>query len=226
MRILVVAASPWVRAGIEALLRAEPEFQVLAPVSAAPTAAGLQTLLDEAETLRPELLLIDLESVEAETLPTLAALVQTGVAVVVLLPIGAGHPSTGWMAEGLRCGLRALLPRDLAPSALISALQAAAQGLSVVPADEVGTLVAAPAVRDTALAPTLAPLIAEEPLTARERQILRRLAEGDGNKQIAAGLGISEHTVKFHVTSILGKLHAGTRTEAVAMAIRRGLIPL
>jgi DNA-binding NarL/FixJ family response regulator len=65
-----------------------------------------------------------------------------------------------------------------------------------------------------------------EPLTPRELQVLRMLADGLGNKEIAANLGISEHTAKFHVTQILGKLAAGSRTEAVAIGIRRGLVPI
>ena len=63
-----------------------------------------------------------------------------------------------------------------------------------------------------------------EPLTARERDVLEMLAQGRGNREIAAQLRISEHTVKFHVASILGKLGAATRTEAVSIALRRGLI--
>lgn len=65
-----------------------------------------------------------------------------------------------------------------------------------------------------------------EPLTPREGEVLQRLASGLGNKQIADQLHISEHTVKFHVASILGKLGAGTRTEAVALGIRQGLVLL
>jgi DNA-binding NarL/FixJ family response regulator len=65
-----------------------------------------------------------------------------------------------------------------------------------------------------------------EALTSRELQVLRMLAEGLGNKEIAARLGISDHTAKFHVTQILGKLGAATRTEAVAIGIRRGLVPI
>jgi NarL family two-component system response regulator YdfI len=65
-----------------------------------------------------------------------------------------------------------------------------------------------------------------EPLTARERDVLQMLSQGLGNKEIAARLKISEHTVKFHVASILGKLGASTRTEAVSVALRRGLILL
>jgi DNA-binding CsgD family transcriptional regulator len=65
-----------------------------------------------------------------------------------------------------------------------------------------------------------------EPLTARERDVLQMLSQGLGNKEIAARLKISEHTVKFHIASILGKLGASTRTEAVSVALRRGLILL
>ena len=65
-----------------------------------------------------------------------------------------------------------------------------------------------------------------EELTPRELQVLRMLANGDGNKEIAVELAISEHTVKYHVAQILGKLNAGSRTEAVSIGIRRGLIPV
>jgi len=64
------------------------------------------------------------------------------------------------------------------------------------------------------------------PLTPRELEVLRLLADGASNKMIAHKLGISEHTVKFHVTSILSKLNAGTRTEAVTLGIRQGLVYL
>ena len=66
----------------------------------------------------------------------------------------------------------------------------------------------------------------EEPLTAREVQVLELLAEGFSNKGIAARLGISDQTVKFHVASISGKLGAANRTDAVRLAVRRGLITL
>ena len=65
-----------------------------------------------------------------------------------------------------------------------------------------------------------------EPLTPRESEVLQMLASGLANKEIAAKLAISEHTVKFHVASILGKLGAGSRTEAVSLGIRRGLVLL
>jgi DNA-binding NarL/FixJ family response regulator len=62
------------------------------------------------------------------------------------------------------------------------------------------------------------------PLTTREREILEMIADGANNRAIASRLGISRHTVKFHVASILGKLDAGSRTEAVATALRGGLL--
>jgi DNA-binding NarL/FixJ family response regulator len=65
-----------------------------------------------------------------------------------------------------------------------------------------------------------------EPLSAREIEVLRLMAEGSSNKTIAWKLNISEHTVKFHVNSILSKMHAGSRTEAVMLGLRRGMIPL
>jgi NarL family two-component system response regulator YdfI len=65
-----------------------------------------------------------------------------------------------------------------------------------------------------------------EEITSRETDVLRMLAEGLVNKDIAARLGISEHTVKFHISSILDKLGASTRTEAVTLGIRRGIIPI
>jgi DNA-binding NarL/FixJ family response regulator len=68
------------------------------------------------------------------------------------------------------------------------------------------------------------PSASGEPLSAREREVLALLAEGLGNKAIAARLGISSHTVKFHVAAILDKLGAGTRAEAVTVGVRRGLL--
>jgi DNA-binding NarL/FixJ family response regulator len=65
-----------------------------------------------------------------------------------------------------------------------------------------------------------------EEITSRETEVLRMLAEGLVNRDIGVRLGISEHTVKFHISSILDKLGASTRTEAVTLGIRRGLIPI
>jgi DNA-binding NarL/FixJ family response regulator len=124
----------------------------------------------------------------------------------------------------LRVGVRAVLPNDISPDQLVAALQAAASGLLVLhPAQ-----VPAPIINGFASATARSRGLEElaEPLTPREGEVLQMLASGLGNKEIAAKLTISEHTVKFHVASILGKLGAGSRTEAVSLGIRRGLVLL
>jgi DNA-binding NarL/FixJ family response regulator len=117
-----------------------------------------------------------------------------------------------------RTSVRARLPASATAAELLAAIAAAAQGLVVLTQPQADALFAHGTV------PQSPPLIEE--LTPRELQVLRDLAEGLANKEIADRLHISEHTVKFHVASILGKLQAGSRTEAVTQGIRRGLIPI
>lgn len=102
---------------------------------------------------------------------------------------------------------------------MLAALGAAAHGLIVLTQSQADALFMHPTVPQSP-----APLVEE--LTPRELQVLRDLALGLANKEIAERLHISEHTVKFHVASILGKLDSGSRTEAVTRGIRRGLIPI
>ena len=112
------------------------------------------------------------------------------------------------------------MPNDISPGQLAAALQAAASGLVVLHPAHFDSAVPAASV-----APRFLDELAE-PLTPRESEVLQMLASGLGNKEIAAKLAISEHTVKFHVASILGKLGAASRTEAVSLGIRRGLVLL
>jgi DNA-binding NarL/FixJ family response regulator len=117
-------------------------------------------------------------------------------------------------AEALRAGARGALFRGAAPDAVAAALLAAARGLTVLDGDLAGEFV-----RPPAAAP-------REPLTPREREVLALLAEGLANKVIAARLGISEHTAKFHVNAIFGKLGVESRAEAIVQAARMGLVVL
>jgi DNA-binding NarL/FixJ family response regulator len=112
-------------------------------------------------------------------------------------------------------GARGVLSREASSERLIAAVRAARSGLVV---HEEG-LSATPLRREGA-EPSL------EPLTPREMEVLSRMIQGMSNRRIADALGISEHTAKFHVNSILGKLGASTRTEAVVLAVRRGLVML
>ncbi|WP_035957625.1 helix-turn-helix transcriptional regulator [Bryobacter aggregatus] len=114
----------------------------------------------------------------------------------------------------LRQGARGVLPPNSSPIEIRAALEAAAAGLLVLPAQEAESWPAAQLP------------MSDTTLTAREREVLRLLAEGVGNKEIAWRLSITEHTVKFHVSSLMSKLNAGSRTEAVTQGIRRGYVAL
>jgi len=114
----------------------------------------------------------------------------------------------------LRQGARGALPPNASPLEIRVALEAVAAGLLVLPAQDIDNW------------PAPMPVMTETGLTNREREVLRLLAEGLGNKEIAWRLSITEHTVKFHVSSLMSKLNAGSRTEAVTQGIRRGYVAL
>jgi DNA-binding NarL/FixJ family response regulator len=120
----------------------------------------------------------------------------------------------GGAADALRAGARAVVARGAPADAVAAALTAAARGLSVL-----DPAVAAGFIRPPEDAPA-------EGLTAREREVLGLLAEGLSNKGVAARLGISEHTAKFHVNAILSKLGAESRAAAIVRAARLGLVAL
>jgi DNA-binding NarL/FixJ family response regulator len=142
---------------------------------------------------------------------------RAGVGVVVLID----EPSVGWTARALQAGVRAILPRESSEDEIVSAVVAADRGLVLLD-PEVTRELASQTRTVTSIAENVADGLEE--LTAREVEVLRLMAEGFGNKQIAAHLGISDHTVKFHISSILAKLSVSSRTEAVTQGIRMGLI--
>jgi DNA-binding NarL/FixJ family response regulator len=115
--------------------------------------------------------------------------------------------------------VRAHLPPDATASEVLAAVAAVGQGLVVLTQAQAERLLPARPRRHD-----LPRLI--EALTPREIEVLRLMSDGLVNKEIAGRLGISEHTAKFHVASILGKLQASSRTDAVAQGMRRGLIPI
>ena len=124
-------------------------------------------------------------------------------------------PQLPALVEALRSGARAVLSQDSTPEQVAAAIHATAAGLVAIEPHAIEYWLAGSR-----------PAEASEPLTARESEVLEMMAEGLANKMIAHRLGISEHTVKFHVTSVMSKLHASTRTEAVMLGLRQGLIML
>jgi DNA-binding NarL/FixJ family response regulator len=129
------------------------------------------------------------------------------------------------MVELLQSGVRAMLSRDAGASEIVAAIGAASAGL-VVFAAEWGAALRSAWRTERRAATTTPNDDVDQPLTTRELEVLRLLAEGLANKQIAARLTISEHTVKFHVGSVFTKIGASTRAEAVMIGARRGLIVL
>ncbi len=202
--IFIVAPTPLMRAGLRALLDA-PDFQVvgegasLRPGLFGPTRAGVVVAL--AVELSGQLLA---ELDQAEGPPAIVALSDEAR----LLNLLQGWKRGGW----------GLLPSDASRAELEATVRAVAEGLVVLPRPLLQTW-PGPNSGDRA---RLAPL--EEPLTGREREVLELLSQGQSNKMIARQLQISEHTVKFHVSSLYTKLDAASRAEAVSRGARLGLI--
>jgi len=170
--------------------------------------AGSAENLHDAAELNAEVIVVDWDQETAQELIEFAA---DSPPVIVL----AVDPQPPWLGEALRAGVRGVLPRDASTAEIAAAIEAAAAGLVVLHPEAVDG--AAVRTRE---------VVQGEPLSPREIEVLRLVAEGSSNKAIAWKLSISEHTVKFHLNSILSKMRAGSRTEAVMLGLRRGLIPL
>jgi DNA-binding NarL/FixJ family response regulator len=208
LRVLIVADSPLARSGLTALLDGVDGLRIAAQTD---PNADFQPLY---RVYRPDVVIWDtgydpVRAVEAlsgardERAPILALLVE----------IDAPERARAL----LMAGARGVLPQDTPARALAAAAAAVSNGLVVLHP----SLIAAPF-------PAVGDLRTKEniDLTPRELDVLRLLAEGLSNKLIASRLGISEHTVKFHINAILAKFGAQSRTEAVVRATRAGLIAL
>jgi len=206
IRIAVVATSAVRRAGLESIVRSHPDFHLAGSFGA------VASLVPFARHTELDVIVIDSYSIRDLLLEPISE-----AALVLLTEVYDARS----IARFLRLGGRAILSRESDPDNVLSGIYAVYDGLVLL---------------STATAQSLAALYSDQPLevedevsaeiTSRETEVLRMLAEGLVNKEIAARLGISEHTVKFHISSILDKLGASTRTEAVTIGIRRGLIPI
>jgi two-component system, NarL family, nitrate/nitrite response regulator NarL len=211
LRVLIVADDPLVRAGLAGLVTGEPGCLVVG------RAASTDDLPSTVEAYQPDVVLWDLGWNPGPALEVLAEMVPMAAPLVVLTPDEV-EAAGAWSA-----GARGLLPRDVEPARLAAGLAAVAQGLGVVDPAFIAALVSAAGDHEAISRGSFALI---EELTPRELAVLRLIAEGLPNKTVAWRLGISEHTVKFHVNAILGKLGVASRTEAVVRATRLGLILL
>jgi len=211
IRVFLIAASPLARAALQNRLKPHD-------VKIVGSAAHIDAVDGQLSDTQPQVLLVDASAEQPETM--IGSLTDSDLAAEIPTVVLAEPGSSAVAAQALHAGIRAVLPSGLPTDQLAAALQAVASGLVVLHPAEVQAAfpVAAPPSQPLAELP--------EPLTRREREVLQMLAAGLANKEIAARLNISEHTAKFHVAAILGKLGAATRTEAVALGIRRGLVLL
>jgi two-component system nitrate/nitrite response regulator NarL len=196
----LVGEDPLARSGLAALLADQPGLAVVAQVAASEDWAAIVEAYD------PEVAVWDVGSTGfTDRAPDFG---RAGRPVLALI---SDEAQAG---EALAAGARGVLFRDVGGERLAAALAALAHGLVAL---------------EETVAETLRPRITAPPaeaLTPREGEVLQLLSQGLSNKRIGQALGISEHTVKFHVNAILGKLGVQGRTEAVVQAARLGLITL
>jgi DNA-binding NarL/FixJ family response regulator len=206
IRILVADDHPIVRDGLIAIIGTQPDFEVVGKAS-----TGLEAV-QGAERLKPDVLLLDLEMPEMDGVEALRRLRE------------------------LNCPVRAIVFTAFdTDERIVGAVQAGAQGylLKGAPREEIFTAIRVVHAGGSLLQPVVASKLlrqvtqdSPESLTPREQKVLQLLAQGLQNKEIGAELIITERTVKFYVSSILSKLGAGNRTEAVTIAVQRGLVKL
>ena len=195
--VLVAASSSVVRAGLEAMAQSDSSVEVVGTAD-----LGME-LQRKAAELAPDVILAEVDGQGAEISQALPR------SQIVLLANENALPL-------IRAGVRAVLPHGVSAREIGLTIEAVAAGLIVMHPDGIDTTQG-----EHALAAT-----SNGPLSNREVEVLRMLSEGLANKEIAYRLKISEHTVKFHVASLFHKLNASSRTEAVTLGVRQGLILL
>jgi DNA-binding NarL/FixJ family response regulator len=211
IRVFLIAASPLARAALQNRLK-PPAVKIVG------SAAAIDTLGVELSDAQADVVLVD--SAGESPAATIESLADSDLAAEIPIVVLTESTAPAAPLQALQAGIRAVLPSDISSDQLIVALQAAAAGFVVLHPTEIPAAFAPASPPSTSLAEL------PEPLTRREREVLQMLAAGLANKEIGARLNISDHTAKFHVAAILGKLGAATRTEAVALGIRRGLVLL
>ncbi|MBV9866132.1 MAG: response regulator transcription factor [Abitibacteriaceae bacterium] len=219
-RVLIVAAYAAVRAGLHALLATAEDFEIIAEVSGS---AELERLLPQA---RADVVLLDYSDADGEGLSILELVTRHETGLVML----SDSREALWLLTERALPGWACLLKEADGIEIAGAVRAVAAGLVALDRSFLPVLATSP-LNDSSIAETQPlpdPLLAGagETLTTREREVLQLMAQGLPNKIIATRLGISQHTVKFHVASILSKLDAASRTEAVTQGARRGYVVL
>ncbi len=200
-RVLIADDHPIVRMGLAGMVAAHAELCLVGQADSGEAA------VQQYRQLRPDLVLMDLRMPGLDGVAAIVAIRALDPAArVVILTTFDGEED---IYRGLRAGAKAYLLKDAPHEQIIDCLRAVMRGQRYLPAP---------------VALKLADRLEGEALSRRELEVLRQMATGKSNKEIARITGITEGTVKFHVTAVMAKLTVKSRTEAVAVAIRRGLI--
>ncbi len=209
LRVLIASPYPAMRAGLHALLQGADAGRAV--VTVVGEADSVESCLEWTRAAQPQVVLFDLALDPDDELNGLWRL-RTQAPSAALLALSESNGDVRMLAA-LQAGARGCLPKTATGAELLEAAQGVVEGETVLPPAATAALLEQ--LRGGGPAETLSP---------REGEVLRHVAAGLTNKAIALRLGISEHTVKFHLGSAMSKLGAASRAEAVAVAIRRGLI--
>jgi DNA-binding NarL/FixJ family response regulator len=204
IRVLVVDDHQVVRQGLRTFLDVQDDIAVVGE------AAGGAACVAEAERLRPDVILLDLRMPDGDGVRALRDLRERGNRARVLVVTSFTDAST--VLPAVRAGAAGYVYKDVDPAALAAAIRAVHAGHVLLHPDVAGLLAAGE------------PGDGGVPLTAREREVLAEIARGRSNREIARALGVTEKTVKTHVSAVLAKLGVQDRTQAALYAVRAGLV--
>jgi len=211
IRILIVDDHPVVREGIGSMLKKEADFKVVGEAS-----NGLEAV-EKARELAPDVVLMDLRMPEMDGVEAISRIKAEKPEVKFI--ILTTYSDDEYIFSGIAAGARAYLLKDAPRDELFKAIRMVSRGESLIQP------VVASRVLDK-LAELSRKTPAGDTLSDREIEVLRLMAGGESNKDIADHLSITQSTVKTHITSIFQKLNVTTRTEAVTNALKKGIIQL
>jgi two-component system, NarL family, response regulator YdfI len=207
IRVLIIATAAVARAGLSSALSIDPQIEIVG------TAKDLETLAAQIDRSPPDAILLDLGDLPQTSIWEQLTLLQAGRAAIIPIAL---YDWDGDFQMAFQAGVRGILPDTSTERELSAAIIAIACGWLVLPPNAIALFNA----REQVSIPSV------HILTPREIEVLVQIGAGLANKAIAQTLHISDHTVKFHISSIFQKLHVSTRTEAVTAGIRLGLILL
>ncbi len=203
LRVLTVDDHPLFREGVTALISGQPDMQLVGEASNGHEA------IEQYRAKRPDITLMDLQMPDMSGIDAIIAI--RGEFVDAKIIVVTTHVGDAHARRALKAGAKAYILKSTARKNLLSTIRAVHRGSRHI---------------EPEVATELAYHSADTELTAREREVLVLIAEGNSNREVGEALRIHEETVKGHVKGILSKLNARDRTHAVTMAIRRGIIPM